>query len=62
LISVMAQFLTVRISFKSFLKMSAAQHVTIRLGEKRFKLKPDDINALAEMAARVAQSDVVDGG
>ena len=58
----MAQFLTVRMSFKSFLKMSAAQHVTIRLGEKRCKLKPDDINALAEMAARVAQSDVVDGG
>ena len=50
------------ISFKSFLKMSAAQHVTIRLGEKRFKLKPDDINALAGMAARVAQADVVDGG
>ena len=58
----MAQFLTVRISFKSFLKMSAAQHVTIRLGEKRFMLKPDDINALAGMAARVAQSDVGAGG
>ena len=58
----MAQFLTVRISFKSFLKMSAAQHVTIRLGEKRFKLKPDDINALTGMAARVAQSDVGAGG
>lgn len=57
-----AQFLTVRISFKSFLKMSAAQHVTILLGPKRFKLKPDDINALAGMAGKVVPPNAVDGG
>jgi hypothetical protein len=57
-----AQFLTVRVSFKSFLKMSSAQHVTIRLGSKRFQLKPDDINALAGMAARVVPPNGVEGG
>jgi hypothetical protein len=57
-----AQFLTVRVSFKSFLKMSSAQHVTIRLGSKRFQLKPDDINALAGMAARVVPANGVEGG
>jgi hypothetical protein len=57
-----AQFLTVRISFKSFLKMSSAQHVAIRLGSKRFMLKPDDINALAGMAATVVPPNAVDGG
>lgn len=57
-----AQFLSVRVSFKSFLKMSSAQHVTIRLGSKRFVLKPDDINALAGMTARVAPQNAGEGG
>jgi len=49
-----AQFLTVRISFKSFLKMSAAQKVSITLGSKQLELKPEDIDALARMAANVS--------
>ena len=51
-----AQFLSVRISFKSFLRMSAARSVKINLGAKRFELGPDDIDALARMAAHVTSS------
>jgi hypothetical protein len=49
-------------SFKSFLKMSSAQHVAIRLGSKRFNLKPNDINALGGMASRVVPPNGVEGG
>jgi len=49
-----AQFLSVHISFKSFFRMSAARSVKISLGPKQFELGPDDIDALARMAAHVS--------
>ena len=57
-----AQFLTVRISFKSFLKMSGAQRVRITLGAKRFDLQPVDIEALARLASYVTPPGPGEGG
>jgi hypothetical protein len=48
-----AQFLSVRISFKSFLRMSAARTVKINLDSHQFELKPGDVDALARLAAHV---------
>lgn len=57
-----AQFLTVRISFKSFSRMAGAQKVRINLGAKRFDLKPEDIDALSRMAAYVTPPSAGAGG
>lgn len=46
-----AQFVTVRISFKSFLRMSTARTVKIDLESEHFELGSNDIAALAAMAA-----------
>ena len=51
-----AQFLSVRISFKLLQKMAKSEHVKIILGPRQFELRPDDINALAQMAAYVPSS------
>jgi len=56
-----AQFLTVRVSFKSFLKMSAAENVRITLGSKRFELKPEEIEALARLASYATPQNAGDG-
>ncbi len=46
-----AQFVTVRLSFKSFLRMSSARNVRINLGPNHFELMTGDLAALAGMAA-----------
>jgi hypothetical protein len=46
-----AQFLTVRTSFKMFRRMADSRNVKIKLGPKSFDLAPDDIKALRAMAA-----------
>jgi hypothetical protein len=51
-----AQFVTVHVSFKSFLRMSQARKVKINLGLKGFELAAGDIEALAAMAAHAGAS------
>ena len=52
-----AQFLSVRMSFKTFNKIAHARNVKIRLEPKRFDLMPDDIGALARMTSYVRVTD-----
>jgi len=52
-----AQFLSVRMSFKTFNKIAHTQNVRIRLEPKRFDLMPDDISALARMTSYVRAVD-----
>jgi hypothetical protein len=49
-----AQFLTARITYKGFYRMANAQKLAIRLGNRRFDLLPEDIEALKGMTAYVA--------
>jgi len=51
-----AQFLSVRISFKLLQRMGKSSHVRIVLGPKQFQLLPDDITALARIAAYAPNS------
>lgn len=51
-----AQFVTVRISFKSFLRLSSARNVRINLGSNHFELMTGDIAALTGMAAHAGAS------
>ena len=48
-----AQFLSVRMTFKSLDRIAHSRNVAIALGEKHFQLAPDDIDALARMRAYV---------
>lgn len=56
-----AQFVTVRISFKSFLRMAAARKVRINVGSKRFEMVAGDIEALADMAAHAGAANTSTG-
>ena len=51
-----AQFLTVQVSFKLLRRMGRSRHVRVVLGSKQFQLLPDDITALARIAAYVPDS------
>lgn len=50
------QFLSVQVSFKLLQRMASSRRVRIILGQKQFELLPDDIHALARMAAYVPGS------
>lgn len=50
------QFLSVQVSFKLLQRMAHSKRVQIILGQKKFELLPDDINALARMTAYVPRS------
>jgi hypothetical protein len=47
------QYLSARVSFKLLRRMARSNHVRIVLASKQFQLLPDDINALARIAAYV---------
>jgi hypothetical protein len=51
-----AQFLTVRMSFKAFERIAHSRNVTIKLEPKRFELGPDDIAAFAQMTTYAGSS------
>jgi hypothetical protein len=57
-----AQFVTVRVSFKSFQRMAQARKVRINLGPKHFELGAGDIEALAGMAAHAGASATSNNG
>jgi hypothetical protein len=52
-----AQFLSVRMTFKTLNRIAHSRNVAITLGAKHFQLAPDDIEALARMTTYVAEAE-----
>ena len=52
-----AQFLSVRMTFKALNRIAHSRNVAITLGPKHFQLAPDDIAALARMTTYVAEAE-----
>jgi hypothetical protein len=52
-----AQFLSVRMTFKALNRIAHAHNVAITLGPKHFQLAPDDMEALARMTTYVAHAE-----